>query len=162
LTAVGRRVGLVSDARWQRLQSHEAAIERAVRTIQSQRFQGSTLEELLRRPEIGWDDLCRFSAAAAALDLPQVAMQQVCVEVKYAGYIRRQAAEIERQSHVDGIRIPEAFDFLAVPQLRAEAREKLSRIQPRNLGQAGRISGITPADLSILLLYLRGGSHLAS
>jgi len=81
-------------------------------------------------------------------------VEQVCLEAKYGGYIQRQAAEIERFRKLENKSIPLHFDYFAVPQLRYEAREKLSRIRPTSLGQASRISGITPADLAVLLFYL--------
>ena len=83
------------------------------------------------------------------------AKQQVAIETKYAGYIRRQESDVARSAKMQGVRIPETFDFQAVAQLRREAKDKLSRVRPRDLGQAGRVSGITPADLAILMLYLR-------
>jgi len=76
------------------------------------------------------------------------------LEAKYSGYIERQAAEVERFQRMENRRIPDTFDYTAVPQLRHEAREKLTRVRPASLGQAGRISGITPADLAVLLFYL--------
>ena len=82
-------------------------------------------------------------------------VEQVVVETKYAGYIRRQAADIERAAKIEAVRIPPTFDFAAVPQLRYEAKEKLGRVRPESLAQAGRISGITPADLTLLMLHLR-------
>ena len=81
-------------------------------------------------------------------------VEQVVLEAKYAGYIDRQAAEVERFRKLEDKRIPPQFDFRAVPQLRHEAREKLSRVRPANIGQASRVSGITPADLAVLLFYL--------
>ena len=81
-------------------------------------------------------------------------MEQVILEAKYAGYIDRQAAQIERFQRMESRPIPAHFDYAAVPQLRAEAKEKLGRIRPANLGQASRISGISPADLAVLLIYL--------
>src|SRR5918912_3364990 len=89
-----------------------------------------------------------------ALGTPPDAVEQVVLEAKYAGYIGRQAAEVERFRRLEGRPIPAHFDFAAVPQLRAEAKEKLGRIRPANLGQAGRISGISPADLAVLMIYL--------
>ena len=79
---------------------------------------------------------------------------QVILEAKYSGYIDRQAAQVERFQRMEGRTIPATFDYQAVPQLRAEAKEKLGRIRPTSLGQAGRISGINPADLAVLLMYL--------
>jgi prepilin-type N-terminal cleavage/methylation domain-containing protein len=91
-----------------------------------------------------------------------LARRQVEIETKYAGYIRRQLGEIEKQAKVQSVAIPQTFDFRAVPQLRFEAKEKLSQVRPRNLGQAGRISGITPADLAVLMLYLKEPQRMAS
>ena len=155
LTALGRRIGLVEPARWNRFVRHEAEIALATERIHPVRHEGATLEEWLRRPEIEWQDLESMSGDLATLDVQTRAKQQVQIETKYAGYIRRQAADIERQAKIQAVRIPSTFDFLAVPQLRSEAKEKLSKVRPADLGQAGRISGITPADLSIVLLYLK-------
>jgi tRNA uridine 5-carboxymethylaminomethyl modification enzyme len=83
-------------------------------------------------------------------------VEQVTLELRYAGYINRQAAQVERFQRLEGRLIPPHFDFSGVPQLRAEAREKLARVRPTSLGQASRISGITPADLALVLLYLEG------
>jgi tRNA uridine 5-carboxymethylaminomethyl modification enzyme len=80
--------------------------------------------------------------------------EQVTLETKYAGYIERQAVAVERFHRLEAKPIPPHFDYAAVPQLRAEAREKLSRVRPTSLGQAGRISGISAADLALLLVYL--------
>ena len=76
------------------------------------------------------------------------------LEAKYAGYIHRQTAQVERFQRLESKSIPSTFDYTAVPQLRTEAKEKLTRIRPGSVGQAGRISGITPADLAVLLIYL--------
>lgn len=160
LTPLGRKVGLVSDDRWQRFQAHEADIAKATTLLTSLRHHGSSLEEWLRRPEMDWQQLIAFSSDLAQVQVSDLAIRQVEIEIKYAGYIRRQAADIERQEKIQAIRIPTTFDFQAVPQLRREAREKLTRVRPADLAQAGRISGITPADLSILLLYLKEPQRL--
>ena len=162
LTPLGRRVGLVKDDRWSSYQHHAEQIERAEAVIRSERHQGVTLEEYLRRPEVDWDVLRELSPRVRDLETPTRAAGQVVIEAKYAGYIRRQSATIEKLAKVEGLAIPGSFDFQAVPQLRREAQEKLSRVRPRNLGQAGRISGITPADLAVLLLYLDGSRKATS
>ncbi|HEY0984806.1 tRNA uridine-5-carboxymethylaminomethyl(34) synthesis enzyme MnmG [Schlesneria sp.] len=162
LTPIGRRIGLVTEERWQRFQQHEQEIERASDLIQRLRHEGSTLEEWLRRPEVTWTELTFRSSELASLAIGQLARQQVEIETKYAGYIRRQSADIQRQNQIQVVKIPETFNFQAVAQLRREAKEKLARVRPRDLGQAGRISGITPADLTILLLYLKEPERLAS
>ena len=160
LTALGRRIGLVDDARWQRFEQHEAEIVRATELINRLRHEGSSLEEWLRRPEITWPQIEAMSSELAALGTTELVKQQVQIETKYAGYIRRQAFDIARQHKIQAVRIPSTFDFQAVPQLRREAKEKLTKVRPADLGQAGRISGITPADLSIVLLYLKEPERL--
>jgi len=162
LTPIGRRIGLVGDERWQRLAAHEAQIEHAGRLIGKQWHQGATLEEILRRPDVGWPELCELSAEVARLELTGQAERQIVIETKYAGYIRRQSADIQRQQKMQSVPIPATFDYQAIPQLRREAQEKLRQVQPLSLGQAGRISGITPADLAVLMLYLKEPHRLAS
>jgi tRNA uridine 5-carboxymethylaminomethyl modification enzyme len=154
LTPVGREIGLVDDERWNVFQSHDEQVRQGIEWVRSTRCQGHSLEEWLRRPEMGWNDVLALSPASA-LSLNDRAAEQVVIETKYAGYVRRQEAEIARQDKITLVRIPDSFDFRAIPQLRHEAREKLSKIRPRDLGQAGRISGITPADLAVLLVSLK-------
>jgi len=155
LTPIGERIGLASGERIEQLRQHEADIAKATALLTATRHQGNTLEEWLRRPEIDWQQLCEMSGELASLDISERAQRQVEIESKYAGYIRRQEADIARAAKVGSIRIPETFDFRAVAQLRNEAKEKLSRVKPRDLGQAGRVSGITPADLAVLMLFLK-------
>lgn len=155
LTPIAHDMGLVGADRWNRYERHEADIQRATAVITSNRHHGNTLEEILRRPEVGWGELGELSDAVRDLEIGVLARKQVEIETKYAGYIRRQTATIEKQQKVESVRIPETFDYRAVPQLRMEAKEKLARVRPGNLGQAGRVSGVTPSDLAILMLYLR-------
>jgi tRNA uridine 5-carboxymethylaminomethyl modification enzyme len=117
-----------------------------------------TLEQLLRRPETTWDVIVTHQpdlGGAASAE----AIEQVVLETKYSGFVDRQSEQVERFRRMEGRAIPATFDYQAVPQLRFEAREKLSKVRPTNVGQAGRISGITPADLAVLLFYL-GGSGM--
>ncbi len=109
---------------------------------------------------MGWKELCEFDPELVGLELSGSAVEQIVMECKYSGYVRRQEAQIHKLKQTQGVPIPEQFAYHAVPQLRAEAKEKLTRIQPRDLGQAGRISGITPADLAILMLYLKEPDRL--
>jgi len=161
LTPIGRRVGTVSDERWERYEKHEAEIARGEEFIAARFHQGTPLQQLLRRPEMTWSELCRMCPEVAELNLAAQAGQQLSVEARYEGYIRRQTSQIEKQGQVQSLEIPAGFDYFAIPQLRVEAKQKLSRIQPRNLGQASRISGITPADIAVLLLYVREPRRLA-
>jgi tRNA uridine 5-carboxymethylaminomethyl modification enzyme len=114
------------------------------------------LEQILRRPPTTWDDLKQLDASLVAHEPDELdVIQHVMVEVKYAGYVQKQTAEIERFRRLEDRRIPGWLDYGAIPQLRFEAREKLERVRPASLGQAGRISGINPADLATLLIHLR-------
>jgi tRNA uridine 5-carboxymethylaminomethyl modification enzyme len=156
LTPIGRRVGLVKDEAWQRLQKKEEAIARLTTFLREQRLGSQTLEQCLRRTEVDWAGL-RELRNGPLPEAPADAIEQVVLETKYAGYIERQAAQVERFQRMEARPIPTHFDYTAIPQLRVEAKEKLSRIRPANLGQAGRITGIAPADLAVLLFYLGDG-----
>ena len=122
--------------------------------LRKQRHHQDTLERWLRRTDIDWDDLCAIHPALREWDARPDVVEQVVLESKYAGYIGRQAEQVERFQKLENRRIPDHFDFSTIPQLRAEARQKLSRIRPTSIGQASRVSGITPADLAVLLCYL--------
>jgi tRNA uridine 5-carboxymethylaminomethyl modification enzyme len=162
LTRRGHEIGSVGNERWLKFQQHEEQITRATQLVQKERSQGKTLEEWLRRPEIGWPEITQRSSTAASLEISDRAAQQVEIEAMYAGYIRRQASTIAKQSDLENVRIPESFDYLAVSNLRAEACEKLRKIQPGNLGQATRISGITPADIAIVMLHVREPARMVT
>jgi len=154
LTPLGRRVGSVGEADWKRFHRKVEGIEELRSFLKSQRSDGDTLETWLRRTEIEWSELCARQPALVEWDARPEVIEQIVVEAKYSGYVDRQAAEVERFRRMEGKSIPLHLDFAAIPQLRVEAREKLTRVRPANLGQASRISGITPADLAVLLFYL--------
>jgi tRNA uridine 5-carboxymethylaminomethyl modification enzyme len=156
LTPLGRRVGLVKDAAWDRLQQKEQGIAALTEYLQKHRQGMYTLEQLLRRPEVTWTELCQADGGLGELSrgIAADAIEQVVLQTKYSGYIDRQAAAIERFQRLESKAIPAHFDYAAVPQLRAEAKEKLSQIRPATLGQASRISGITPADLAVVMIWL--------
>ncbi len=154
LAPLGRRVGLVADHDWERLQRKERAIAELASYLQAHRHEGDTLATWLRRTEVEWDDLLAFRPELGSRNVRDDVREQVVLEAKYAGYIGRQAAQVERFQRLESKAIPTHFDYAGVPQLRAEAREKLSRVRPASLGQASRISGINPADLAVLLIYL--------
>lgn len=157
LTPLGIELGTVCPERAARLKKHEDEILLAQNTIAKIRHQGNTLEEWLRRPEIGWTDVAQMSPELAQLNISDLCKRHVEIEVQYAGYIRRQESEIAKLQKVDSVRIPETFSFSGVPQLRHEAREKLGKLQPATVGQASRVSGITPADIAVLLMYIKAG-----
>jgi tRNA uridine 5-carboxymethylaminomethyl modification enzyme len=154
LTPLAHGLGLVDGARWQRLEAKEAEIRQAVEVLEETRCQSGSLQKLLRRPETTWDDIVERTPGLAAIS--PAASQQVVFDVKYSGYVGRQDIEIARQQRLQDKRIPGDFDFGRIDQLRAEAREKLLRVRPLNLAQASRISGITPADMALLLIHLGG------
>jgi tRNA uridine 5-carboxymethylaminomethyl modification enzyme len=160
LTALAYDRGLVGEDRWQWLQQKSAQIEWAIGLLNETWIDEAPLSKHLRRPETQWSDIVARLPDLAAVDR-EVAWQVLC-DVKYAGYVARQQTEVDRQKRLADKRIPASFDYGRLDQLRAEAREKLSRIHPINLAQASRISGITPADIALLMVYLDGKGHAAA
>jgi tRNA uridine 5-carboxymethylaminomethyl modification enzyme len=154
LTSLGRRVGLVDFARWNRFQNKLAEIQRVTALLESSRSGDATLLRLLRRPETTWSGLVEEFPELSAIS-SEVA-RQIEYDVKYEGYIARQEQEIERHRRLAERRIPESFDYGRITQLRVEAREKLNRVRPLSVSQASRISGITPADVALLMIHLDG------
>jgi tRNA uridine 5-carboxymethylaminomethyl modification enzyme len=152
LTPLGHKVGAVEPARWTKLQNKLAEIERATEILRSTWHEAVTLEKLLRRPETEWSEIVArcpelsFVSAEAA--------RQIAIDVKYSGYVDRQEQQVAKQQRLAERRIPEAFDYAKIRHLRTEAREKLTRVRPLSLAQASRISGITPADLALVLAHL--------
>lgn len=162
LTAFGHEIGSVTPERWNRFQEHEKQIEHGMQAIRERRHHGSTFEEILRRPDDSWQTLRKLDSSLDSLGLSKRAIEQIEIDVKYAGYIKRQQTEINKLAKLHNIRIPDAIDYAAMTQLRHEARDKLSRIRPTNVGQAGRVSGITPADLAVLMMYLKKPQRISS
>jgi tRNA uridine 5-carboxymethylaminomethyl modification enzyme len=155
LTEIGRAVGLVDDVRYSRFQTRRDAIAGLRESLLGNRINGDSLFQLLRRPETTWEDLCRLDPGLTAAELGRDVVAQVVIEAKYNGYIGRQVEQIERFRRLEEKPIPADLDYRSIPQLRAEAREKLDRVRPTSLGQAGRISGISPADIATLLIHLK-------
>jgi len=147
LTALGRDIGLVDDHRWQMFNARRNAVSDAMEFL---RANGAM--DFLRRSEVSWPQLCELHPAAAAYSADVAATVEA--KVKYEGYIARQDREIERMSAMETKLIPSGLDYLAVVGLRNEAKQKLTRFTPRSLGQALRISGITPADVTVLAIHL--------
>ena len=154
LTPIGREVGLVPDEAWRRFQEKDRQIRAAQEVLGRVRRGGRLLEELLRRPEVTWQTLAAEVPDLAALGISAEAAEQVEIEAKYAGYLARQETQIERARRMEDRPIPADLDYAAVTHLRTEAREKLARIRPRSLGQAGRIPGVGPGDLAVLMIHL--------
>jgi tRNA uridine 5-carboxymethylaminomethyl modification enzyme len=123
--------------------------------LRETRRDGIPLEQRLRRPEVEWAEVTAHQPELASISRESAA--QIACDLKYAGYVNRQEQQVTRQKRLADKRIPESFDFAAIHHLRTEAREKLSRVRPVTLAQAGRISGITPADMAVVLAHLEGG-----
>lgn len=157
LTPIAAKCGLVSAEREQRLATKLGQIDRVAELLGSTRLEGQSLAEHLRRPEVDWDTVVGMAPSEVAADLASAdpfAAEQALVDIKYAGYIARQQTEVDRQHRLADKRIPTSFDYDRLAQMRHEAREKLARIRPINLAQASRISGVTPADIALLMAHL--------
>jgi len=154
LTPLAAGLGLAEPHRAARLDAKLAELEAAQATLAATRLRGTLLADLLKRPEFTWEE-CVAAAPSLAAVSREVARQLVN-DIRYAGYLALDRERIERQRKMAERVIPEGFDYAAVRHLRAEAREQLARIRPRTLGQAGRVSGITPADLALVVISLEG------
>lgn len=154
LTPHGRALGLVSEEQIRRLERKKSLIAEGLEALAKLRSGELTAEQLLRRPDTKWPDLARAGIKSVP-EYDQDVIEQIESEVKYAGYLKRQLEEIERFRKMEAVRIPPEIDYLAMHGLKKEAMEKLRKVRPVSLGQAARISGITPADVSILMVFLR-------
>lgn len=171
LTPIGRRLGLISDRRWEkfeRKQAQKAAeLKRAERTVLSPTqalndilvsretspvSTGVRMAELLRRPQISYADLAPVDPERP--DYPREIFESVETALKYEGYIKRQLQDIAEMRRLEKRVLPKEIDYAQIAGLRLEAQEKLNRVRPENIGQAGRISGVSPADISVLLIWL--------
>ncbi len=171
LTPIGHEIGLISDERYEKLNDKKRKIEAEIArlhnatigtTPQVQAFleahdstilkSGMTLEELLKRPEICYNDLKEIDTKRP--NLPETVTQQVEISIKYEGYIKRQLQQVEQFKKLEKKKLSLDFDYSQVPNLRKEAIQKLNEYQPASIGQASRISGVSPADISVLLVYL--------
>ena len=175
LTPLGRRVGLISDERWLRFLSERDAVEAEIKRIESTSIPPSSalseildtfgsapvttgirLAELLRRPELSYEKLAPIDTTRP--ELPPRVRTQAETEIKYAGYIKRQLSEVARAAKLEEKKLPLPFDYTLIKGLRIEAVQKLNAIQPLTLGQASRISGVSPADISVLMIYFKQAS----
>jgi len=163
LTPLGREVGLVDDARWDRYQQKQGAVRAFGNWAAAHRHDGLPVAKWFSRTDLDWASNVDWSQWRSTLpvelaslsdDVLDEAATAARIEGKYGGYIERQLREVERFKKMESRRIPADFDFGGLKQLRLEAREKLSSIAPRSIGQAQRIAGITPSDIGVLLIYL--------
>lgn len=171
LTPLGREIGLISDSRWQsfieKQEQKKAEYKRLKMTVISPSDElneilvsretspvttGIRLIDLIKRPQLGYDALKDIDRTRPDLD-PNI-FEQVEIEVKYEGYIKRQEAQIEQMRRLENKSLPKNTDYNTIAGLRLEAQEKLNKIKPQNIGQASRISGVSPADISVLVIWL--------
>ena len=171
LCAIGAELGLVSQERLQAVREKYAAVSAEIARLEAAHLPpseelnallaardtapvtaGVSLADLVRRPQLNYEELAPFDPARPAL--PRAVCQQVEIRLKYEGYIKRQLRQVEEFSRLEARPLPAELDYAAIPGLRLEAREKLNKIRPANFGQAGRISGVSPADLSVLMIYM--------
>jgi len=182
LTEAGRKLGLVDDARWDAFSRKRDTVSRETERLksiwvnprnlpasESERVLGKAIEheynlaDLLRRPDVNYQTLMsldggKYSAGAA---LTETEIEQIEISAKYSGYIERQHDEVERAAHFENLRLPADFDYSQVKALSFEVRQKLDKHRPETLGLASRISGVTPAAISLLMIHLRKGGHKA-
>ena len=152
LTEVADELGLIDTNRRERFKIKQQHIDRSFHLLASNRIEGVTGDVYLRRPEVDWDTLCRHITELREID--SEAAIQCLYDIKYEGYINRQKVEVEKQQRLAGKKIPQTFDYDAIGPLRQEAKEKLNQVRPQSLDQAKRISGVTPADLALVLAHL--------
>ena len=172
LCPIGHRIGLVSDARLAQVEEKYAAVQREIRRLERSGVascealnemltargttpvaEGVRLIDLLRRPQLSYDDIRPFDLSAP--ELSDAVREQVEISVKYEGYIRRQLKQVAEFEKLERHLLPQDYDYTAIQGLRLEAREKLSLVRPLNLGQASRISGVSPADIAALMIALQ-------
>ena len=186
LTETARRLGLVDDARWERFSRKRDAIERELQRLRSvwvnprivpveeaERVLGKQMEhehslaDLLRRPDVSYGELMSLMGGIHASDevsretlgeLLAPVVEQIEIASKYAGYIERQKGEIERAAQYEHLKLPAELDYMQVAALSIEVRQKLNKHRPETLGMASRISGVTPAAISLLLVHLKRGN----
>jgi tRNA uridine 5-carboxymethylaminomethyl modification enzyme len=157
LTERGRTIGLVDDARWSKFEERRGSIDSLRSRLEATRVSGVSLFQTLGRPGSTWSDVAALDQALLLEGYEDRVIDQVTIDAKYAGYIGRQTEQVERFRRLEDKRIPPDLEYRTIRQLRAEAREKLERVRPLSLGQAGRISGISPADIATLLIHLKRG-----
>lgn len=150
LSTLGYEIGLLTERNYLKLKAKEEAIAAEILRLERTRNGSESLAQKLRRPEISYTDVSDNEN-----NLPAEVTLQVEIALKYAGYIARQENEVAKLKDLEDKQIPDAFDYSGVPSLRPEARQKLTRIRPTTIGQASRISGVSPADISILLVWLK-------
>ncbi len=173
LTSLGYEIGLISNERYSKFLEKQQLIKDEIKRVKSTTLSSSEklnrlleekgtapvsggikMSELIKRPQISYEDLAGFDDERP--DLPYEVREQVNLQIEYEGYIARQMLEVEHVRKLEEKKLPQNFDYRQIKGLSLEAQEKLDRIQPENIGQAGRISGVSPADVSVLVIWLAG------
>ncbi len=160
LTPKARAQELVDDRRWRRFEARNEQTCRLREILRTTRHDDMTLEKFLRRPETGWDDLAKLDPRLDPALWLATAISHVVTETKYSGYVERQSAHVDQFRRLEDKKIPQDLDYARMTALRFEAREKFARLKPATVGQAGRISGITPGDVATLLILLKKNTQI--
>ncbi len=154
LTPVGRRWGLVDNIRWQSFERKQGQVRELTDYFQQKRLEGKTLAQWIRQQEKDFEWLITQEPALVGPNYGKSAIQQAINNMKYTGYVEKQHRLISRFQKMEERRLPIGLDYRTIPQLRHEARERLNQVQPVNLGQASRITGITPSDITVLMIFM--------
>ena len=171
LTPLGHEIGLISDERYEKFLTKQQQIKEEIKRVRKVTIPpsaelnklleekgtaaistGVKMSDLIRRPQISYEDLAQFDTER--VPLPYEVLEQVNLQIEYEGYIARQLMEVEHVQKLEEKKLPADFDYKTITGLSLEAQEKLTRVQPENIGQAGRISGVSPADVSVLIIWL--------
>lgn len=171
LTPLGHEIGLISEERYKKFLEKQEQIKKEIKRVRSVTVPpseelnrlleekgtaaistGVKMSDLIRRPQISYEDLEQFDKER--VPLPYEVLEQVNLQIEYEGYIARQLMEVEHVQKLEEKKLPANFDYKTITGLSLEAQEKLNRVQPENIGQAGRISGVSPADVSVLIIWL--------
>ena len=171
LSHIGQRIGLVSETRYHKVIEKYEAVDREIKRLENTFIaptpelaamlescgttappSGVSLASLLRRPQLDYNSLTPFDQKRP--ELPEAVIEQAEISIKYDGYIKRQTRQVEDLKRMEDVRLPEDIDYDSLHGLRIEARQKLGRIRPLSLGQASRISGVSPADIAALMIHL--------
>jgi len=152
LSTLGHEVGLLPEKNYLNFLTKQEAIRKEISRLERTRYGSATLAQLIRRPEMSYKSLPNRDDS-----LSEEVAQQIEIELKYAGYIERQEAEVEKFREIEAKKIPDWMDYNQVPSLRTEARQKLSEMRPLTVGHAARISGVSPADICLLMIWMKRG-----
>ena len=154
LTPIGYRLGLISEERWNGFNEYISQVEKEVARLEKTHTRsGASLADLLRRPELSYESISELDPERPSL--PRRVREEAEIRIKYEGYVERQERQVEQFRKMEHRRLPEDLNYEEIPNLRIEARQKLQKVKPQSIGQASRIGGVSPADLSVLLLWLK-------